>query len=81
MMSEGNWIERIIDTGFCITQSVQVPEGHVKCSHCEGRGMLSKYDEGWSSIVHSEELAALHRCMFCGGRGYVVDPEAADGAA
>lgn len=53
-----------------VLRDVELPEGHEVCSVCEGRGMLSKYDRGWRSLVHSAELAALRSCDGCGGRGH-----------
>lgn len=52
-------------------EQVEVPEGYEPCSYCKGRGQMSKYDEGWNSLVHSPDLAALHDCWTCGGAGYV----------
>jgi hypothetical protein len=51
-------------------EEVEVPEDMTVCTHCKGKGMLSKYDEGWHSIVHSSELAALRTCMWCNGLGF-----------
>jgi len=52
-------------------QAVEVPEGYKVCEFCEGKGMVSKYDMGWRSLVHDEDLAALRPCLFCQGKGYV----------
>lgn len=52
------------------TEEVVVPEGHEVCSSCKGLGYLSKYDMGWSSPVHSPELAAKRQCLFCNGQGF-----------
>lgn len=45
------------------------------CGACKGKGATSKYDEGWRSLVHDPELAALRDCMVCGGRGVVPKRE------
>lgn len=52
-------------------KSFKIPEGKVVCPHCGGAGMMSKYDEGWRSIVRSRELAALRTCWRCAGLGWV----------
>jgi hypothetical protein len=55
------------------TEVVEIPEGEHVCSVCRGRGMMSKYDEGWRSLVHSDELAALRTCWACAGLGHTID--------
>ena len=54
-------------------EEITVPQGYIVCDMCKGRGMMSDYDMGWSSLVHSPELAAKKPCMGCGGEGYVYD--------
>lgn len=54
-------------------EEVEVPEGHIVCYSCKGKGSSSKYDEGWNSLVHSPELAARRSCTFCQGLGHVPD--------
>lgn len=54
-----------------IDEEIEIPEGNKICTWCKGRGMISKYDEGWRSVVHSEELAALKECFVCNALGYV----------
>lgn len=62
-------------------QTVEVPDGCVICVTCRGRGKASKYDCGWSSLVHSPELAVKRTCPTCGGLGYVnEDGTMAEGA-
>lgn len=56
-----------------VPEEVEIPEEHVVCPHCKGKGLMSKYDEGWSSVVHSPELAAKHECYRCNGLGYVPE--------
>lgn len=53
-----------------VAREVEIPDGFEVCTVCEGRGMVSKYDLGWRSVVHSEELATRRRCVGCQGRGY-----------
>lgn len=54
-------------------EEIEVPDDHKPCGYCKGKGRMSKYDEGWSSVMHSPDLAALHECLVCGGAGYVPD--------
>lgn len=54
-------------------EKVEVPWGHVPCWRCKGAGQMSKYDEGWSSVMHEPSLAALRECFACGGRGYLKE--------
>lgn len=54
-----------------ITEPVEIPEGHLVCSHCKGAGMLSKYDEGFKSLVHNPDLAVKRPCDTCNALGYV----------
>jgi DnaJ-class molecular chaperone len=42
------------------------------CKTCNGSGMASRYDMGWRSLVHSDELAAKRTCVVCCGRGYTL---------
>lgn len=36
------------------------------CEHCDGTGKVSKYDQGWKSLAHSDKLAAkTERCLYC----------------
>ena len=51
-------------------EEVEIPEGHEVCPRCEGRGQLSKYDQGWTSVLPSAELAALKDCVICHGLGH-----------
>lgn len=41
------------------------------CTICKGEGMVSKYDLGWRSFMHSPELAAKQTCWRCAGTGKV----------
>lgn len=50
---------------------VEIPEGHVVCPACKGKGYTSKYEQGWASLMHDPALAAPIECMVCGGDGYV----------
>lgn len=54
-----------------VLEEVEIPEGHVVCPNCSGKGLLSKYDEGWTSIVHDPVLAALQECIRCNGKGHI----------
>lgn len=51
---------------------VEVPEDHVVCPTCKGKGYTSKYEQGWSSLSHAPDLAAPIECLVCGGDGYVT---------
>lgn len=51
-------------------EEIEIPEGHEVCSWCKGKGMTSKYDEGWSSVLHEPSLAAERTCLWCDGAGY-----------
>lgn len=55
------------------TLDLEVPEGHVPCRYCKGKGLHSKYDQGWHSVFHDSRLAALEECIVCGGLGYVPE--------
>jgi DnaJ-class molecular chaperone len=59
-------------------EEVEVPDGFKVCQTCKGKGAMSKYDRGWTSFVHSPELAAMERCWICNGQGFVVDFEDPD---
>jgi hypothetical protein len=52
-------------------EELKIPEGYKICTYCKGKGLLSKYDMGWSSVVHDPELAALEECYACGGSGVI----------
>jgi len=54
-----------------VTEQIEVPAGMHVCPVCKGAAMISRYDEGVSSLVHSPELAALRCCWRCNGVGYV----------
>lgn len=43
------------------------------CPVCGGKKTMSKYDLGWRSVVHSEELDLQRACWRCGGLGTVED--------
>ena len=58
-----------------IREKVELPSGMKICTNCRGRGMTSRYDEGWRSYVHSDELAALRTCFLCAGKGCVPTRE------
>jgi len=53
-------------------EQVEVPEDHVVCPQCKGKGYTTKYEQGWSSLCHDPELAAPIECMTCGADGYVT---------
>lgn len=55
-------------------EEIEVPEGHVPCPACEGRGYTTKYEQGWSSLAHSPSLAAPEQCFTCHGDGYISEP-------
>lgn len=41
-----------------------------RCQQCHGHGKLSKYDMGWKSLMHDDELAAKTTlCFYCMGTG------------
>lgn len=67
---EGGIMTRIMRKEI-IEYEVEIPEGHEICFKCEGKGMLSKYDEGVRSFSFSEELALLRKCSSCEGLGYI----------
>jgi hypothetical protein len=46
-----------------------------QCKTCRGTGLASKYDLGYNSLSHSDELAAKRRCIICGGTGRRVYPD------
>lgn len=62
--------ERIVRTEI-VTKEVTVPEGHVVCRLCKGKGRMSKYDQGWRSIVYDSDMDAPAICYVCNGLGYV----------
>jgi RecJ-like exonuclease len=45
--------------------------GERLCIWCKGKGVYSKYDKGWSSVVYSPELDAKIPCFVCNGTGLV----------
>jgi hypothetical protein len=47
--------------------------GEKLCGWCNGKGVWSKYDHGWSSPVYSAELGAQRECFVCDGTGLVQD--------
>lgn len=55
------------------SETVTIPAGHKVCPRCKGRGLMSKYDEGWRSVVYSARLAAKKACIVCQARGYVPE--------
>jgi len=55
------------------TVEVDVPDGMRPCPSCEGKGLLSRYDEGWTSFIHDPELAALRQCVVCAGSGLLPE--------
>lgn len=59
------WVEKL--------EEVEIPDGHVVCLTCDGRGKRSRYDEGWRSLSHSRELAAKRTCYGCNGLGWVPE--------
>lgn len=48
-------------------------EGEERCPHCNGLGLVSKYDLGWNSLMHDPSLAALHDCTCNNGLYKVAD--------
>ena len=47
----------------------------MECPDCGGTGKQSRYEQGWRSLAHSEQLAAkIHRCLRCMGTGEVPAP-------
>jgi DnaJ-class molecular chaperone len=51
-------------------EEVKVPDGHIVCRRCKGKGSLTKYDQGWSSPVYMAHLDAPETCYRCQGLGY-----------
>jgi DnaJ-class molecular chaperone len=51
-------------------EEVEVPDGMLTCGHCNGKGSMSQYDEGWHSLSHSPKMAAQVTCLWCNGLGY-----------
>lgn len=56
-----------------VDQQIEVPDGQKPCPRCEGRGNVTKYELGWSSLVHDPSFAAPEACYSCGGLGYVPE--------
>lgn len=61
---------KIIKMPVSVTIATPGPDEEI-CKYCNGRGVWSKYDHGWTSIIHSEELAALRKCSRCNGTGLI----------
>lgn len=52
------------------TRTPAAPPARPVCPGCGGSGKQSRYDQGWRSLAHSDELAAkIHRCLRCMGSG------------
>lgn len=54
-----------------VHEEIALPPDTMICPSCEGKGLLSRYDEGWQSILFNRDLAALRPCVVCGGDGYI----------
>lgn len=59
-----------ITRNIITTETITIPEGMVVCTHCDGLGLISKYDQGFKSFVYSAAMAAKRECIYCKGQGY-----------
>lgn len=75
-MLDHNASEGTIYRHRVITEEIKIPKEDVSCPICKGAGMMSKYDEGWTSFIHDPELAAKRTCWRCAGLGHVPAEEA-----
>lgn len=52
-------------------EEYELAENEDICPTCNGKALISKYDEGWHSPFPSRELSAMRECLSCQGTGIV----------